>query len=478
MSPSATVVVSNANAKFSIPVFEIGRVRLVARNPIEKLLYGRREDDGISGALQKVLETLGIGDDVFTVNREAVDAGLLTKEEMVDIFKSFQTSGTVCGRIRNVALIPVASVVAVCLARKFGDWAKAFSAQAMVSDTPQVKSVAKAVAALLKAKRKLGSRDSWLDNFSTPKHGKRFSHGPTSSSANATARAPCPVEGRKNFASVSKLLHRQRIVGAIRKDAHTHKSLLFLASPDGSDAAELRGSLPTAVRTVAVNREPISNRVAGCEYVQKKFEDVLRDATCEEFTHVFYDSTANGIAMKTLASLRRATSSRLYLTLALSRMVNGFENALRAYKIRLRAVGFEVEHVEQYASASCRTGSMLFLEARAVPSPAAQPTTPAPCEMVGNAVWVKAGASVVPGLALVSEGGALYYVGTVVDATADGQEVSVRYHDAALNPARTTEARVSKKGCVAVNGNRTVPYIERLPSSCLEFQLMRGQTRA
>lgn len=473
---SATVVVSNANAKFSIPVFEIGGVRVVARNPVEKLLYGRREDDGVSGALQKVLENFGLGDEVFTVNREAVDAGLLTKEEMVDIFKSFQLSGTVSGRIRNVALIPVASVVAVCIARNFVDWANAFSVQAM-RDTPQVKAVAKAKAALLKAKRKLGSRDSWFGNVSTPKHGKRQSLR-TGSSANAKARALCPVEGRKNFASVSKLLHRQRIVGAIRKDAHTHKSLLFLASPDGSDAAELRGTLPTDVRMLAVNREPISNQVIGCEYVQKKFEDVLRDATCEEFTHVFYDSTANGIAMNTLASLRRATSSRLYLTLALSRMVNGFENALRAYKIRLRAVGFEVEHVEQYASAACRTGSMLFLAARAVPSAAAQPTAPAPCEMVGNAVWVKATASVVPGLALVSEGGALYYVGTVVDATADGQEVSVRYHDAALNPARTSIVRASKKGCVAVNGNRTVPYIERLPSSCLEFQLMRGQTHA
>lgn len=284
------------------------------------------------------------------------------------------------------------------------------------------------------------------------------------------------IKGRKNFWSPSKSLQRQRMVDDVRKDAQTRNSFLFLASPDGSDAMEFTEKLPPDTAITAVNREPIANQVPGCKYVQAEFEAVLREGT---HTHVFYDSTANGITMKTLAILRRATTSRLYLTLALSRMVNGFENALRAYKIRLRAVGFDVDHVEQYASASSRTGSMLFLAARAAPrGAAASPTDPAPCEMIGNAVWVKAGASIVPGLALVSEGGALYYVGTVVDAATDGKEISVLYYDSTLNPARTTEVRASKKGCIALNGNRTIPYIERVPSSCLHFQLMRGQTRA
>lgn len=290
----------------------------------------------------------------------------------------------------------------------------------------------------------------------------------------ASSKKRAQTQLLENYDSQSKRLHRQRIAEDMQS-TRKGSSLLVLAAPNGADMVFYRSNLDPSTRIVGVNRASIakSKRLSNCEYVTGEFGEVLAKSHDGEFTNVFYDSTANGVSMEDLYHARRVTTSKFYLTLSLSRMVNGSDHLLRAYKLRLNAAGFSISHVEFYSSKNDRACTMLFL----VGEPTRPLPTSVPPEQVGNLVWTRC-ETPVPGLALISTVGGSAYIGVITSAK-DGQ-FGIQFHDSSMSLARRCIKKPAKKGQVALSGAHTVPYLEYVDASNLaraDMQRLRGAAR-
>ena len=95
----------------------------VFQRQLENVLYKRAGDGGTSGAIWKILNSIGLGSTALAINGAAVALGQVTQQEYNEIIARFKISTDgldPCskGCIRSCTLLPVATAAAVC--RTFG----------------------------------------------------------------------------------------------------------------------------------------------------------------------------------------------------------------------------------------------------------------------------------------------------------------------------------------------------------------------
>lgn len=164
------------------------------------------------------------------------------------------------------------------------------------------------------------------------------------------------------YTSISKDLHRQRIVNDMRKySCQTGRtpSLVYLAAPDGSDSHYFQRQIQTHVelrgtRLVAVNKKfdinlpPNTDKM---QYVADTLENYMQSVESNSFTHAWLDTTSQEIDNELLWNTCRSTLDKIYLVVSLrgNSGYRSYEDSSMILKSQCEFFGLTIKHQEAYA---------------------------------------------------------------------------------------------------------------------------------
>lgn len=164
------------------------------------------------------------------------------------------------------------------------------------------------------------------------------------------------------YTSVSKLLHRQRIVLDMRSYVVGKRapSLLYLGNPDGTDSAFFQaavdnGELPRSATFTAVNDGAFHPRVKKMHNVETsentEILTVATNANAVSFSHVWLDLTEREPDPQLMHELNRVLTNaagRNCVYVTLSKRCRSYDDSVMVMSAMCDAWQFKITHVEDY----------------------------------------------------------------------------------------------------------------------------------
>ena len=275
------------------------------------------------------------------------------------------------------------------------------------------------------------------------------------------------------FESFTKQQHRQRIVFDLANAKNA--SLVYLASPQGSEFRVFRSRLPH-VQLTAVNSAEIQSTHPKVETPHQlkdgvQLVDVLRNNPDKSFSHAWLDLMTVDVSMELLSRAVRCCTTKLYLVLNVDRVRNGFYDTKERVLLKSAVLGARIVHEESYVGCSGKFNMMLFV----LDLTHANTANVEISETIGRRCWVGVGEKEKPadGYALTTLKGKQYYVGRIFGVNTVDKTYAVQFYDCNFRLATSRKVTAARRGQLSLAQQTAGPLLEHIAMHVVDRHLER-----